>query len=124
MTRGNRISPPRPQNSTLTGCAVTARRPRDGPGVFKEEIGLTGQEWVQEWARIKLTVNDILVHQGLLGNMPSSLRDPAQRTKIGEQVESIHLQTFSPIKPSADRRKLVLRIVAYEMEGEIGRAHV
>ena len=51
----------------------------------------------------------------LLGNMPSSLRDPTQRVIVGEGIEYSHLRG-----PSVGHRNLALRIVPYGMEEERG----
>lgn len=105
-------------------AAGVTKLPRDCPSLFCEALGLTVDEPNGKWAQIKQAVYDILQHRDLIGKPPSFIRDHATKTAMAEQLEAIHLATFSPLKPSSYRRDLVHRIFAYQMmrlRGEIRR---
>ena len=95
--------------------AGVAEHPMDGPSNFCQELSLMAGESDGEWARIKQTVFDILLHRDLVGKLPLTIHELATKSAMAEQLEAIHSTTFFPLKPSSYRRELVHRIFAYEM---------
>lgn len=110
------VTAPQPKVLMITnGCIVVEKRQRDGPGVFKEVLGLTGQDSTGEWAGIWTTVNDILRRHELIGKKLCPINDEDKKNEIAEELEAFHEKAFAPLGP-ADRRKLIHRIFRYGLE--------
>lgn len=120
MAKGNDITPTERTYFLSNSSTGDTRRPRDNHAVFRNALGLAAQGSDDQWAQIKNSIYDILLHRKLVGRLPSSLR---KRTKIAivKQLAAAHPETFSLLKPKSHHQDLIYRIFAYQMAKLRGR---
>lgn len=106
----------RKPNFHVNDCAGAANRPRDTPAILIEALGLAGDASSEEWLRIKRTVQEILARHDLVGKLPSTIRNPAVKVSLGQELESAYPEAFETVQPAAYRRGLTHRIFVWEMK--------
>lgn len=116
MVKGNGVAPSEELDFRTNSCTGEARRPKESHSVFREALGLSGDESDEQWAQIKKSVHEILLNRGLVGRMPS-LVSATTKTAIAKELEAAHIETFSQLQPTRQRRDLINRIFRYQMTG-------